>query len=328
MTNGELKDGLRALVYVAALAAVIALTGVLTGCEGYVDPQLVEDRTDGGIVAVQQAVVTPPPSPTLAKEDFRIIHLTQGYEYNDWVILQATGNSTLWDYINPSFGSGVAVIWAYKMGATGSWQLTGWPATDASRTGGEIVTVATEGKTCWPLGCMGVQVGMQKSSIYHHERSIDRGWLPPGVDPASPHPHVFLRRCYLHRCRAGGAPATAPIWCSNEWDLTAAPDTFTTNVGTANGGPGFDNEAAKGLFNDPTAWSIIAHQCGDYPQNNWDAFGNNIYIRCGCGAAGDTYGIGGSARTLMPWCFGWPNAASCTAGDAAKQECARRCGGQ
>lgn len=336
--------------------AFLALVLLVAACEGRVDPQLVDNEATpkakpgevcyaagdmtappdmrgkcgpdvGRVERISQGIVVPPPSYTQAKVDFWVQNYTPQHEYDNWVVLRSPGNEKLMDYIMPQNGSGLNVGWQYWMQGLGAWvPMTNTPGfTDsiATRTGGTLITIPTEGKICWPLGCLAVQQTIQYQSSWHHEKQLQTNWLPPGWTPGQPHPDVWVRRVYQHVCR-NGQIATAPIWADWGFDLTQAPATVNMSVGP------LANEIANGLFQDPTAWGIIAHQCGDYPDpaSGWDPFGpGGYYVHCQCGSVGDTYGVGGTPRSSNAACFFWPGAGTCTPSDSDMAQCKQRCGG-
>jgi hypothetical protein len=292
-----LKDGLRALAFVAALAAVAAVAGVLGGCDGRADPQLVEAAPDGGVVATQQAIINPGYYVNWS-EDKRV---SWNASYDHRIALWFPGNGNLTYYFNSSH---VGVTWEWSMDYGSTWNaVTNVPESHANASMVSTISVGSGDRGCFTnVGCVAIPTPMTDWTVYHHFATWANNWAPAGTDPVLPHPPVYLRKRYVIECPTTGV-YSRPFATGVAVRLDTAPQYL--NVAYTATAP------ASGLFIDTPTWQAIADDC-DFGQ---EAFTSKTYTECVCGLSPPTM------------CQQWPGQSyPCNAGDYGTAFCTAKCG--
>ncbi len=224
--------------------AFIALLA-FAGCEGYVDPQLVENRTDGGIVAVQQALTTYCNLDEAAKVDYGFDTSTEVAVWQKHPSIQPFLALTPRDIF--------VQMWAYSA-SVGWWYATpdGYGPLAQIGTGNNIVA---GWERCVPFfGCTPMPYTVPGFTTFEASQGFPRSI------------GTSVWNWYYYVCPNGNL-SPHPIGGGNVFTTASLPYPA----------PSTPNSYATlpGVFNAPDLWNQIAIDCGmDHEWHNGDEYCN------------------------------------------------------
>jgi hypothetical protein len=244
---------------------------MLIGCEGYVDPQLVENRTDGGIVAIKQA------QGTYAVFDEKI-RISFGLDTPlEESVHRAHSSMNPFLYINPQNLRGT--LYAMRSWADPTWYYTGvdnrffW-------FDGTQNTLVPGFRRCAPFfGCMPIPYTEPLYSDFETSAGFPRSY------------GVLAEWRYDYVCNNGHVAYPSIGW---------GPAVYMDNLPDSTSVP-FDTANQSGIFIEPFKWKQIADDCtasgdGGYT-SEW--YNTGYYYDCGPGGVEDDH------------CYSWPNNGTC-----------------